>query len=102
MRSVVGGKADLTVATVDFPGATLGNPRNLSVAGSLGTIRLVQAADRFAEDLAPLVESIRLEGTNTLRSMAAELNRRGFKSARGGRWYPSSVANLLLRAERCH
>ena len=32
--------------------------------------------------------------------MAAELNRRGFKSARGGKWHPSSVANLLSRAER--
>jgi hypothetical protein len=63
----------------------------------MGRAALCQAADRFAEDLAPVIETIRSEGTNTLRSMAAELNRRGFKSARGGQWHPSSVANLLSR-----
>jgi hypothetical protein len=31
--------------------------------------------------------------------MAAELNRRGFKSARGGEWHPSSLANLLSRVD---
>ena len=66
-----------------------------------------RAGQRFArppidlrKSLAPVIETIGREGANTLRSMAAELNRRGFKSARGGKWYPSSVANLLSRADR--
>ena len=79
-------------------GASLGNPTNLRAAGLLGRAVLCQAADEFAEGLAPVIETS--EGANTLRSMAAELNRRGFKSARGGLWYPASVANLLNRAER--
>ena len=80
-------------------GAALGNPRNLGLAGSNGRAILVDAADRFAEGLRPVIEAIRAEGAVTLRSMAAELNRRGYKSARGGKWYPSSIANLLSRAQ---
>jgi hypothetical protein len=29
------------------------------------------------------------------------LNQRGIRSARGGHWYASSVANLLARAKKC-
>jgi hypothetical protein len=43
------------------------------------------------DDLAPV---------GTLRSRAAELNRRGLKSPRGGKWYRSSVANLFSRVEQ--
>jgi hypothetical protein len=60
--------------------------------------RFVRLPIQLAERLTPIIESIRAEGANTLRSMAAELNRRGFKSPRGGKWHPSSVANLLARA----
>jgi hypothetical protein len=79
-------------------GATLGNPSNLAVAGRAGRAVLCQIADQFASDFAPVLATMRAEGVSTLRSIAAELNRRGFKSARGGKWYPSSVANLVARA----
>ena len=81
-------------------GGSLGNPTNLQTAGSLGRAVLRQAADQFADGLAPVIATLRSEGADTLRLMAAELNRRGFKSARGGLWYPASVANLINRAER--
>ena len=97
-RRLISERTRAALAAKRASGAILGNPRNLSLAGSTGRAALSQAANRFAEDLSPVVENIRAEGAITLRSMAAELNRRGFKSARGGKWYPSSVANLLSRA----
>ncbi len=81
-------------------GATLGNPRNLAQAGSIGRAILIEGADRLAENLVPVVRAIRSEGSTTLRAMAQALNRRGLKSPRGGAWHPSSVANLLSRSER--
>jgi len=33
------------------------------------------------------------------RSLRRSLTDRGFKSPRGGKWYPSSVANLISRAQ---
>jgi hypothetical protein len=46
----------------------------------------------------PVVRSIRSSGATTLEAMTVALNQRGIRSARGGRWYASSVANLLARA----
>ena len=98
-RRLISERTRAALAAKKAAGAILGNPHNLEVAGSLGRAAPCQAADHFAEDLAPVIATIRTEGANTLRSMAAGSNRRGFKSARGGQWYPSSVANLLSRAE---
>src|SRR5882724_3856053 len=47
-------------------GARLGNPTNLCMAGSLGRIAQVQAADEFATDLIPMLDAIRKAGANTL------------------------------------
>jgi predicted Zn-dependent protease len=57
-------------------------------------------ADAFAADLAPVLETIRSEGHTTLRAIAGELNARGIRTRRGGRWHVSSVRNLLDRLER--
>jgi DNA invertase Pin-like site-specific DNA recombinase len=98
-RRLIAQRTRAALAAKKASGALLGNPSNLLIAGSLGRAALCQAADQFAEGLSSVLKTIQAEGANTLRSMAAELNRRGFKSSRGGRWYPSSVANLIARAE---
>jgi hypothetical protein len=46
----------------------------------------------------PLVEAICATGISTLAGIAAALNARGVRSARGGRWHVSAVQNLLARA----
>jgi hypothetical protein len=54
-------------------------------------------ADRFAGEMTPLIESIRSGGARTLAAVAAELNRRGIRTARGGAWHAKSVRNILRR-----
>jgi hypothetical protein len=56
-------------------------------------------ADQRARDLAPVVAGIRAKGALTLDAIANELNEREMVTARGDRWYASSVANLLRRLE---
>lgn len=56
-------------------------------------------ADQRARDLAEVVRDIRARGAVTLEAIAGELNGREMMTPRGGRWYPSSVANLLRRFE---
>ena len=46
----------------------------------------------------PVIQAICGTGVTTLEAMTQALNQRGIRSARGGRWYASSVANLLARA----
>jgi DNA invertase Pin-like site-specific DNA recombinase len=96
-RRLISERTRAALAAKKATGATLGNPSNLALAGCAGRAVLCQIADQFASDFAPILATLRAEGVNTLRSIAAELNRRGFKSARGGKWYPSSVANLVAR-----
>ena len=98
-RRMISERTKAALAAKKATGAALGNPHNLAQAGNLGRAVLIEGADRFVESLVPVVQTIRSEGTTTLRAMAQALNRRGFKSPRGGTWHPSSVANLLSRSE---
>jgi DNA invertase Pin-like site-specific DNA recombinase len=96
-RRLIGERTKAALAAKRVAGASLGNPRNLEQAGSLGRATLVRVADEFASGLIPVVQAIRASGALTLASMAMELNRRGIRSARGGEWHRSSVANLIGR-----
>ena len=73
--------------------------RSILGSGVAGRAALVEGADAFAEQLAPVVRAIRAEGATTLRALADALNRRSIKSARGGTWYPAAVSNLLVRSQ---
>ena len=47
-----------------------------------------------AENVLPIIEQIRAEGAS-LCQIAAELNARGIKTARGGKWYATTVRNII-------
>jgi hypothetical protein len=81
-------------------GARLGNPSNLPLAGALGRATQIAAADEFVSGLLPVVLAIRQTGVQTLEAMSLALNQRGIRTARGGPWRASSVANLFVRARR--
>jgi DNA invertase Pin-like site-specific DNA recombinase len=98
-RRLIGERTKAALAAKRAAGASLGNPRNLDHAGCLGRAALARAADEFASSLIPVVQAIRATGALTLASVATELNRRGIRSARGGKWHRSSVANLLHRTK---
>ena len=80
-------------------GAKLGNPSNLSFAGSIGRTAQITAADEFVSGLLPVVFAIRQTGANTLETMSCAQNKRGIRTARGGTWH-ASVANLVAHARR--
>jgi DNA invertase Pin-like site-specific DNA recombinase len=98
-RRLIAERTKAALAAKKAAGAKLGNPRNLACAGDIGRAVLIDAADEFASSLTPVVQAIRATGALTLASMAIELNQRGIRSARGGRWHRSSVANLLHRTK---
>jgi DNA invertase Pin-like site-specific DNA recombinase len=51
-------------------------------------------AATFAANVLPVIEQIRAGGAS-LRQIAAELNARGIKTARGGKWHAMTVRNIL-------
>ena len=56
----------------------------------------VAKADRHAEMVRPFVEQLKGQGMS-LRQIAAELNSRNVKTARGGMWHAMTVRNLIQR-----
>ncbi len=54
-------------------------------------------ADRHAANVLPVVRDIERAGVTTLQGIADALNARGIRTARGRRWHPSTVKNLLGR-----
>jgi hypothetical protein len=54
-------------------------------------------AERYAANVLPIIREAQKTGARTLREIAEELNARGIATARGGRWYAQSVANVLAR-----
>lgn len=54
-------------------------------------------ADRFAAAILPVIEEIKRSGVTTLTDIADALNARNIRTARGRRWYPTTVKNILDR-----
>jgi DNA invertase Pin-like site-specific DNA recombinase len=96
-RRLIAERTKAALAERKAKGARLGNPRNLGGAGELGRESLVADADRFAANVAPVIESLRASGVTDLRGMALALNARGVRTARGGRWHVSNVRNVMRR-----
>jgi DNA invertase Pin-like site-specific DNA recombinase len=79
-------------------GTKLGNPRNAGDAAAAGRKTQVAAAKQFAADVLPIIAKLREAGVTSYRGIAAALNGRGVRTARGGQWQVSNVRNLLARS----
>ncbi len=104
-REAISRRTKEALAAAKARGVTLGNPNGaaaLLAAGKGGAAlraTVMANADAHASDLADVVTDIRAQGHQTLRAIAAELNRRGILTRRGGRWHVSSVRNLICRVD---
>ena len=78
----------------------MGNRSNAGQAAALGRQAQKNEAERFAQNILPLIDAIRRSGVTTLAGIAEALNARGLRSARGGKWHVSSVQGVLEKAER--
>ena len=104
-REAISKRTTESLAAAKARGTKLGNPngaaalRRAGKGNTAGVKAIKQAADNHAKDLAPVIESIRSEGIESLGGIANTLNERGMLTPRGGRWHKSSVSNLLSRLE---
>ncbi|WP_299629359.1 hypothetical protein [uncultured Tateyamaria sp.] len=81
----------------------LGNPngaaaiRRAEKGNSAACQKQREHADERAKDLKEVIDDLNSSGFLTLSAQAFELNKRGIKTARGGVWHASTVANLKAR-----
>lgn len=98
-RALISQRTKAALRAAKERGKVLGNPRldevrHLAVAGT------IEAADRYAENVLPVIREIRASGAKSLRAIAEALTARGVDTARGGTWSAMQVRNLLLRGEK--
>ncbi len=96
-RRLISERTKAALAARKAQGARLGNRSNASEAAALGRKVQTTDAEAFAANVLPIVESLRASGIRDLRGLAAALNGRGVRTARGGRWHVSNVKNLVGR-----
>jgi hypothetical protein len=77
-------------------GQALGNPK-LAEARAIANANHTAGADAFADSVVPAIREAQVAGAKSLREIAAALNGRGIGTARGGKWAPQAVANVLRR-----
>ncbi len=99
-RALISERTVAALAAKRAAGAQLGNRTNLAEAGARGRKASSMSADRHAANVLPVIEAVRASGVQTLSGIAESLNARGIRTARGGTWHKSTVANLLARLPR--
>lgn len=99
----ISARTKAALAAAKARGVKLGNPNGAAALRRAGKGNTASCeaqrtnAIAFAEDLADTLADVKATGHTTLKAQAAELNRRGIRTARGGRWHASSVSNVHKR-----
>lgn len=96
-RRLISERTRSALAARKAQGPRLGNRSNAAEAAALGRKIQVEEAAAFAANVLPIIEALRWAGIRDLRGLAAALNNRGVRTARGGRWHVSNVKNLVDR-----
>jgi DNA invertase Pin-like site-specific DNA recombinase len=98
-REAISQRTKAALAAAKARGVRLGNPKGTKVNGAdigraRGTVTNVANAHAFAERLAPVLAELSGLSAN---AAAAELDRRGYATPRGGKWSAQAVLNLKAR-----
>jgi DNA invertase Pin-like site-specific DNA recombinase len=93
-REMISERTRAALAAVKKRGKVLGNP-NLAEAAKLGTAAVKRNARRFAANIRPIIEEIMRAGATSHNAIAAKLNERNVKTARGGTWTHVQVGAIL-------
>jgi DNA invertase Pin-like site-specific DNA recombinase len=81
-------------AKLNERGTRLGNPQ-LAKAAKRGTAAVRANARRFAANVLPIIEEIERAGVTSHNAIAAKLNERNVRTARGGKWTHVQVGAVL-------
>ena len=93
-RDMIAERTRAALQAAKARGVKIGNP-NIAEAGKKGRAAAIASADRFAEGVWPIIESLMDEGLN-LSAIARELNERQIKTRTGLAWTAQTVKNVVL------
>src|SRR6202048_3229813 len=93
-RELISERTKAALAAAKRRGKRLGNP-NLPKAAKRGVAALKANARQFAANVRPIIEEIMRAGTRSHNAIAAKLNERNVRTARGGVWTHVQVGAIL-------
>ncbi len=96
-REMISERTKAALQAAKARGTKLGNP-SIRQAAKLAVDVLKVNADQFAANVLPVIREIQAQGVASHNAVAAKLNQRGVKTARGGRWTHVQVGAALARA----
>lgn len=96
-RNNISMRTSVALQALKARGVRLGNTVNLEEARVRAAEVIGADADKFADNVLPIVNAIQNSGIHTQAGIAEALNRRGIRTARGKVWHQSTVRNLLRR-----
>jgi DNA invertase Pin-like site-specific DNA recombinase len=95
-RAMISKRTKDALAAAKARGTRLGNPRIAEAQAKGSATNKAKAIEHDAGAL-PIVRAMQAKGAS-LRMIAAELNARGVRTARGGTWAATQVSAILSRA----
>lgn len=96
-RSLISKRTREALQAKKKAGALLGNRTNLAVAQAKGAASNAAGSKAFADNVFPIIQTIKANGANSLRGIADVLNARGVRTPRGGYWTAVQVSRVLKR-----
>jgi DNA invertase Pin-like site-specific DNA recombinase len=93
-REMISERTKAALQAAKARGRVLGNP-NLHEAAKRGTEAASANARRFAANVRPIIEEIMRAGATSHNAIAAKLNERNVRTARGGVWTHVQVGAIL-------
>ena len=93
-REMISERTKAALKAAKARGTRLGNP-DLAKAAKRGTAAVKANARRFAANVLPVIKDIERGGVTSHNAIAAKLNERNVKTARGGKWTHVQVGAVL-------
>jgi DNA invertase Pin-like site-specific DNA recombinase len=93
-REMISERTRDALAAAKKRGQRLGNP-SIAEAAKLGRAALKANARRFAANVRPIIDEIIRAGATSHNAIAAKLNERNVRTARGGTWTHVQVGAIL-------
>ena len=93
-RELISQRTKAGLAVAKSRGVTLGNP-NAARAWKKAVIAIKDGKRRFATDAMKIIQEIQSTGISKLSRIADCMNKRGEKTARGGKWTATAVKRVM-------
>jgi DNA invertase Pin-like site-specific DNA recombinase len=93
-REMISERTKAALKAAKARGTRLGNPQ-LAKAAKRGTSAVKANARQFAANVLPIIEEIERAGITSHNAIAAKLNERNVRTARGGKWTHVQVGAVL-------